>query len=131
MPSLLSRDAILAAPDIKTEDVDVPEWGGTVRVRGLTAAQRDVFEAESLSGNGKSRDVNFANLRSRLIALAIVGEDDKPLFKPGDVKALGEKAAGPIDRLFDVASRLSGMGQADVEALSGNSNGQSDGSPSD
>ena len=41
----LSRDAILQREDIKTEDVEVPEWGGTVRVRGMTGVQRDAFEA--------------------------------------------------------------------------------------
>ena len=30
--ALLTRDEILAADDIKTEDVEVPEWGGDVRV---------------------------------------------------------------------------------------------------
>ena len=33
---LLTRDAILAAADIQTETVPVPEWGGEVAVRPLT-----------------------------------------------------------------------------------------------
>jgi hypothetical protein len=43
--SYLTRDAILQAPDLQGEDVAVPEWGGTVRVRGLSGAQRDAYEA--------------------------------------------------------------------------------------
>ena len=31
--NLLSKTAILAAQDLQTEDVEVPEWGGAVRVR--------------------------------------------------------------------------------------------------
>ena len=31
--NLLSRDAILQAQDLPHEDVEVPEWGGMVRVR--------------------------------------------------------------------------------------------------
>ncbi len=120
MANLLSRDAILGASDIKTEDVNVPEWGGVVRVKGLTAAQRDKFEAESMSGNGKNRDLNMANIRARLIALAIVDEEGKTLFTSSDVKALGEKSGAAIDRVFGVASRLSGIGEADVAELSGN-----------
>jgi len=42
---LLSRDAILAAP-IPTSDVEVPEWGGTVRIRALSARARvDLLDA--------------------------------------------------------------------------------------
>lgn len=117
MSKLLSRDAILGASDIKSEEVHVPEWGGTVRVRGLTAAQRDAFEAASVTGNGKRRDVNLANIRARLVALSVVDEKDQPIFNPGDVKALGEKSAGALDRVFSVASRLSGLSDEDVEEL--------------
>ena len=42
----LSRDAILQREDIKTEDVEVPEWGGTVRVRGMSGVQRDAFRGQ-------------------------------------------------------------------------------------
>lgn len=129
--TLLTRDAILGASDIQSEDVHVPEWGGTVRVRGLTAAQRDAFEAASVTGNGKRRDVNLANIRARLVALSIVDENGGRVFNPGDVAALGEKSAGALDRVFNVASRLSGIGDADIEELAKNSEpGQSDDSPS-
>jgi hypothetical protein len=33
----LTKDEILAAPDLKPELVDVPEWGGSVWLRGLIA----------------------------------------------------------------------------------------------
>jgi hypothetical protein len=35
--TLLSKTAILCANDLQTEDVDVPEWGGAVRVRSFIA----------------------------------------------------------------------------------------------
>ena len=40
----LTRDAILEAEDIETEEVAVPEWGGNVLVRGLSGTQRDIWE---------------------------------------------------------------------------------------
>lgn len=132
MTTLLTRDAILGASDIKTEDVHVPEWGGTVRVKGLTAAQRDRFEADSLTGKGKNRDVNLVNMRARLVALSVVDENGAPVFKPGDVKALGDKSAGALDRVFEAASRLSGIGEEDIEELGKPSESdQTEGSPSD
>ena len=44
--SLLSKAAILAADDLPTIDIAVPEWGGSVRIRALTAGQREELEAE-------------------------------------------------------------------------------------
>lgn len=131
MSQLLTRDAILGASDITSEEVHVPEWGGTVRVRGLTASQRDKFEAESITSNGKDSRVNYANIRARLVALAIVDENDAPIFNAADVKALGEKSAQALDRIFDVARRLSGIGEQDVEELGKRSDATANGdSPS-
>jgi len=41
----LNKEQILRADDLKTEEVDVPEWGGSVRVRVLTGTERDAFES--------------------------------------------------------------------------------------
>ena len=45
MGALLTKEQMLAADDIKSERVEVPEWGGDVMVRGLTGTQRDAWEA--------------------------------------------------------------------------------------
>lgn len=126
----LTRDAILEAHDLPHEDVAVPEWGGTVRVRGLTGAERDAFEASVVGDRGKT--MNMRNLRARLVAITIVDEDGKRLFSDADVVALGSKSGAALDRLFSVAQRLSGITHGDIEALEKNSDSdQSDGSTSD
>ena len=129
--SLLTRDAILAAPDMLTEEVPVPEWGGTVLVRGLTGTERDAFEEEMVTGKGKNRDVNLSNFRARLIVKSVVDKAGKRLFTQADMVALGGKSAAAIQRVFQVAMRLSGMSEEDVEELTKNSEpGQSDSSTS-
>ena len=40
----LTRDAILAAEDLRTEEVPVPEWGGSVIVRTLRGDDRDAYD---------------------------------------------------------------------------------------
>ena len=37
----LDKAAILTADDLGRREVAVPEWGGTVLIRGLTGAERD------------------------------------------------------------------------------------------
>ncbi len=129
--ALLTREAILGASDIKTEDVEVPEWGGTVRVRGLSATERDAFEQATVAIKGKKVKASFLNIRARIVSLSVVDEDGNRMFTESDIKALGEKSAAPMDRIYDVAGRLSGVTDADMEELAGNSSGQSDDSDSD
>jgi hypothetical protein len=83
------------------EDVPTPEWGGVVRVRALTAAERERFALESLEAPRLAQ--------VRLVALAAVDETGAPLFGPEDVERLGEKAAAPLWRLAAAVRRLSGM----------------------
>ncbi|WP_119728335.1 hypothetical protein [Thermomonospora amylolytica] len=115
--ALLTKDQILAADDLTTEDVEVPEWGGTVRVRTLTGAERDRFEESMAQTRGKSVKTNLANLRARLVALCVVDEDGKRLFSDSEAAALGRKSAAALDRVFEAARKLNRMTEEDVEEL--------------
>ncbi len=115
--ALLSRDAILAADDREYEVVPCPEWGGEVRLRSLTGAERDAYEQSLVQTRGKSREMNLRNARAKLVALCAVDENGNRLFTDADVNALGKKNAKPLDRLFDVARRLSGLSEDDVDRL--------------
>ena len=119
--SLLTREAILAAPDLVTETVAVPEWGGEVLVRSLELAEREQYEAGSFIMRGETREVNLATLRARLLALALVDLDGHALFREADITALGRKNGRVMARLFEVAQRLSGLGARDIETLAKNS----------
>lgn len=121
--ALLTRDAILQAQDLPTEDVEVPEWGGTVRVRALTGAERDAFEQSIVEQKGKSTKMNLQNLRAKLVALTVVDEEGNRIFNDADAKLLGQKSALALNRVFEVAQKLSGLTPADVEELTKNSEG--------
>ncbi len=124
---LLTRDAILQAEDLPTEDIEVEEWGGAVRVRALTGAERDAFEQSIVEQRGKSTRMNLRNIRAKLVALTVVDADGKRLFSDKDAELLGKKSAAALDRVFEVAQRLSGLSPEDMEELSGNSEeGQSE-----
>lgn len=113
----LDRAAIFAVPDLQYEDVYVPEWGGTVRVRGLTAAERDAYEASILDQRGRGTRVNMRNARAKLVVLSVVDGEGRRVFADGDAEPLGEKSAAAIDRIFAVAARLSGITDRDMEEL--------------
>jgi len=130
--SLLTRDAILEAHDIEIERIDVPEWGGHIFVKGMSGVERDKFEAAIVEQRGKAVKVNMANIRAKLAAHTICDEDGVPLFTPKDVVALGDKSALALQRVFDVAQRLSGITSDDIEELADEmESSPSDGSASD
>lgn len=119
--ALLTRDQILKAQDLPTEDVPVPEWGGTVRVRALTGAERDAFEQSIVEQRGRSARMNLQNLRAKLVALTVVDEEGNRIFSDSDAKLLGKKSALALNRVFEVAQKLSGLTSEDVEELTKNS----------
>jgi hypothetical protein len=131
MGSYLTRDAILAAAALRTEEVDVPEWGGVVLVRELRGRERDEWEASLAVQRGRAMVPDVANMRAKLVARCIVNGDLEPVFSQQDVAALGELSAAALDRVFEVASRLSGLSEADLEEMTGNfGTGQDAGSSS-
>ncbi len=113
---ILTKDAILAAQDIKTETVQVPEWSGEVIVQTLTGTGKDAFE----QGCFEDRKNGKVNIRGRLVAACVVDEQGKRLFTEQDIEALGRKSAKALDRVFEIASRLNVITAQDIEALEKN-----------
>ncbi|GGV13565.1 hypothetical protein [Streptomyces spectabilis] len=118
----LSAEQILGADDLAYEDVEVPEWGGTVRVREMPGTERDKFESHFVGKDGASvRMEGLEGFRARLAAATIVDEHGKQMFRSAaEVKRLGEKNAAALQRVCDAAMRLSKMSEADVKELAGN-----------
>ena len=121
---MLSRDDILNAEDMTIERVDLPEWSPNghkdeafVFVRNMTGRERDAFEKTIVQQRGKKSVVNMENFRAKLFVHSVCDEQGELLFSDADVKALSEKSAAPLQRVFDVASRLSGISSRDVEEL--------------
>lgn len=115
--SILSREQILAAQDLASEEISVPEWGGTVRVRMMTGAERDALGATLL---GADKKVDMSQYRIRLLAACLVDEAGQPLFGPDEVGLLGAKSGVALDRVYRVAERLNDVGAGAVEATQGN-----------
>lgn len=117
---MLTREMILTSKDLSFEIVDVPEWGGEVKVTTLTGTERDAFEASLIDQKRSGNTVNTKNIRAKLVSMACVDEEGKRLFTPADIEALGSKSASALDRIFVVAQKLSKLTEADMDELQGN-----------
>jgi hypothetical protein len=124
-PRFFSRDQIRAVADVKTVEVFIPDWGAYVRVRGMTAAERDQFEEAAMVERGDKREMNLANYRARLAVWSLVDEDGHRLFTEDDAAWLGEKSVSALNHIMTVAHKLNATTAADVEELVGGlKNGQ-------
>lgn len=114
---MLSKEQILAADDMKSVVVTVKEWGGEVRVRSMSAGDRDAFEMETF----KNREAGvMVNMRARLVAFTLVDESGALLFTPDEIEALGKKSAAAMQRVYVAASKLNAFTDDDVAELEKN-----------
>lgn len=104
--AILTREALLGADDLRTEQVDVPEWGGQVTVRGLSlGAYQDVQERSSVAGA-----IDTDRLSVHLMIAGIV----EPDLAPEDYELLRGKSMAALNRVAGAIMRLSGLGDDDV-----------------
>jgi hypothetical protein len=117
----LTRNTILDKKALQTARVEVPEWGGHVIVRELTGAERDAWEGAFLDPDTQELRGDFmVNARARLVALSVIDEDGARVFTEEDAEQLGALSGAALDRVFQKASRMSGLSKADLAELEKN-----------
>jgi hypothetical protein len=111
-----TEEMVLALDDSLREDVWIPEWDVWMQVRGLTGTERDAWEASITNMEGRRTRMNLQNFRAKLVARTVVkpGTNDPVFHNP---VLLGQKSASALQRLFEVAQKLSRLTDEDVEEL--------------
>ena len=120
MSKALTKDDIFKATDIDTKEYPVPEWGGHVYIKMLSAKQREDFEdMVARAQESKQRVVHF---RAKLCSAMVCDSEGNLLFPtPADVKALSEKNGSVLDRICSVCMEFNGMTEAAAKELEKNS----------
>lgn len=106
--TLLNRDAILKAQDVATKEVSIPEWGGSIRVRSMTVAERNEFARRVASSEEKT------SVGAWLVTMLAVDGDGKSLFKPEDVSELEKRNAKAIDAVVNAILEINRIGDKEV-----------------
>ena len=100
------RDKIIAADDIQTELVEIPEWGVTILVKSMTGAERGQM-LKGVTANGQI-DIS-KTISDVLIFTAHDPETEERIFTLADRDLLNEKSGSAIQRAAEVGMRLSGL----------------------
>ena len=114
------RQQLEATDDRPTETVEIPEWGVSVIMRGLSAGDQLAYTNSIVdyAADGSVSKVNADGV-FRLIAMSMVDESGGMVFDDIEAGAavLQMKSAASITKLAAIAARLSAIGGAEVEAL--------------
>ena len=135
--AILNREQVRAAQDRKPVLVQEPEWGGEIPVRGLSGTGKSDFEmwCTQIKTDDAGRLIYKADrsgieqeaptldrlklAKYKLISLCAENEDGTPMFDESDMAWLAEKSGAATERLFDVATALSGLSTEDVTKMAG------------
>ncbi|MFH0980647.1 MAG: hypothetical protein V2A79_03800 [Planctomycetota bacterium] len=97
MTEYLTVEQIAAAVDLPEEDVPVPEWGGTIRVRGLTKGEQQQIRREArIDGEIDTQLVELLMVQYGCV---------EPRLDGGAVELLRSKSAVAVERLIQAIAR--------------------------
>ncbi len=103
----LTAAEILGSSDAEQVEIEMPEWGGSVTLRTLSAGEAAEFVALAKADRAE------APIRM-LIMSAVNPDDGSPLFTQAALEALKKKSLKSVMRLQKAAMRLNGLD--DMEA---------------
>jgi len=93
--------SILQAEDFVYDEVDCPEWGGTVRIRSLSGGQRVQLK--------KAIDAGREDIDETLCVMAIVDQDGNRILHREQIAELSKKSTAVITRIAMRVLEISGM----------------------
>lgn len=129
--ALLTREQILGAGNIATIEVEVPEWGGSVRIRDMGADARDrlmQFYMDRKNADGGLADA--WHYKVLVCALSICDDKDELLFSEDDIALLARKGGRTLDVVYVAAADFNALSAKRVEEEEKNSSSPRDDSGS-
>lgn len=109
------REKILAAADIPSQTVEIPEWNVTLLVKGMSAGDRITLMQNAF--DQKTQQVNMAAVYPDVVVSCVYDpETGEPVFTDADKAAILSKASAAVEKIADVGLRLSGIGKDSDDA---------------
>ena len=106
---MLTKDQILESKDVEEKIVEVPEWGGSVKVRGISLAKRIAML------NGALDSITGKIDTEKMLLLTFIECVIEPKFTVMDYVALKEKSATAMDKVINAINAASGQATTEEE----------------
>lgn len=118
----LIKKANVTAPTVPQEQIDVPELGGAVIVRGMLLSERMAFStwrtkaATPAPGETKESAEERVGPQTfaRMLSVAVVDADQQPVFDASQWERFGANHGARAMELFNAAFRLSGFDEEET-----------------
>lgn len=113
----LESSAWLEHSTLQTEEVEVPELGGSVLIRELPGefAVSQFIEYTNAGTRHASSRINYEALEQKQFALCVVNEDSTPQFTEDEVAQIFAKHGSAVRRVIEAIDRLSAIDKEGVE----------------
>ncbi len=117
------KEQIQKSSDIRTEPVDLPEWGEGFFVRVMTGRQRADFERMAQGKNPR-------DMREQAAVFCLSDKEGGAALEQLDIAWLRDKSSIMLDRVFDAAIKLNTLRPEDIDELGKTSAPTTDGDSS-
>lgn len=126
---MLDRETLRKAMRGPIKTIDVPEWGGEVGIRRLSAGDLvRLRELIKIDGTERTEAANL-NATCEMLAMSLCDSDAKPIFTADELRDWDGQQVGILQTVLAAAQEHNGMGDNAAEDLEKNSeSGQTSGS---
>ncbi|HSW63539.1 MAG TPA: hypothetical protein VLH56_09560 [Dissulfurispiraceae bacterium] len=107
----LSIENILAASDMETKEVDVPEWGGSVKVKGMSKREQQMLRKQTISP--LTGQVDPDRMESLMLAHCLAD----PVITTEQAEQLMHKSAAAVDKVLNAIMDVTGLSDAAQKAM--------------
>lgn len=123
--SVVSAEEFLTSPALERQKIDVPVpelgEGKVIPVWGMTPRERTEFDDRISRMNKAKKEQYKKEVRERLVVECCRNDDGVQLFTLDQISRLGQRRGDVVERLVNVAIKLSGFSGQDIESLAKNS----------
>lgn len=127
---IIRLEDVAAATELKRQWVPIPEWAprsaGDAEAaeygcfaRALNGRERAEWQTGTVIAAGKNTAINFRNATLGLVIAGACDEKGNRIFRLSDEKMLMARDSAILERIADVVSKLSGIGEDEIETVVG------------
>lgn len=115
---VLGKAAILAFASnsaLKVEKIELPEMGGEVYIKELTAGEREALEKQMQSQTDKNA------VRATVFVHSVCNADGELMFDVEDIEAIKQLPSRPVIKVFNRSNEINGITPEQVDTAEKNS----------